>query len=188
MTNFRTFLQVGLLWLTCFLVPLAAAAQTDGDQTRLTEARDLAQTVASGELGEYYDAWQRTADRAERVLDARRASNGALEALRVELTEYRQQFLDAGNQNADRLKTLRAQIDALGPAPDDSGSEPENIAKLRQELQSQLATLSAPQVLADLGYSRAQGLITEIDKLIRERATRTPVSYTHLTLPTILRV
>ncbi|WP_413221285.1 DUF3772 domain-containing protein [Tritonibacter mobilis] len=173
MTNFRTFLQVGLLWLTCFLVPLAAAAQTDGDQTRLTEARDLAQTVASGELGEYYDAWQRTADRAERVLDARRASNGALEALRVELTEYRQQFLDAGNQNADRLKTLRAQIDALGPAPDDSGSEPENIAKLRQELQSQLATLSAPQVLADLGYSRAQGLITEIDKLIRERATRT---------------
>ncbi|MCK5502184.1 MAG: DUF3772 domain-containing protein, partial [Tritonibacter mobilis] len=173
MTNFRTFLQVGLLWLTCFLVPLAAAAQTNGDQTRLTEARDLAQTVASGELGEYYDAWQRTADRAERVLDARRASNGALEALRVELTEYRQQFLDAGNQNADRLKTLRAQIDALGPAPDDSGSEPENIAKLRQELQSQLATLSAPQVLADLGYSRAQGLITEIDKLIRERATRT---------------
>ena len=119
------------------------------------------------------ESWQRTAVRAERVLDAKRASNGALEALRVELTGYRQQFLDAGNQNGDRLKTLRAQIEALGPVPEEGKSEPDNIAKLREELQSQLATQTAPQVLADLGYSRAQGLITEIDKLIRERATRT---------------
>jgi len=173
MTYLRTLFQVGLLGLTCLLLPIVAVAQETGGQTRLHEARDLVQTAASGKLGEYYEAWQRTADRAERVLDAGRASNGALEALRLELTEYRQQFLEAGSQNADRLRTLRAQIEALGPPPEENGNEPENIAKLRQELQSQLANLSAPQVLADLGYSRAQGLITEIDKLIRERATRT---------------
>ncbi|WP_417838489.1 DUF3772 domain-containing protein [Tritonibacter scottomollicae] len=179
MTDLKKLIQVGLLSLTCLLLPLAAlsqtvsATQTAESSAGLTEARDLAQDAASGALGEYYESWQRTADRAERVLDAKRASNGALEALRVELTGYRQQFLDAGNQNGDRLKTLRAQIEALGPVPEEGKSEPENIAKLREELQSQLATLTAPQVLADLGYSRAQGLITEIDKLIRERATRT---------------
>ncbi|MFP3382812.1 DUF3772 domain-containing protein [Tritonibacter sp. SIMBA_163] len=179
MTDLKKLIQVGLLSLTCLLLPLAAlsqtvsATQTAESSAGLTEARDLAQDAASGALGEYYESWQRTADRAERVLDAKRASNGALEALRVELTGYRQQFLDAGNQNGDRLKTLRAQIEALGPVPEEGKSEPENIAKLREELQSQLATVTAPQVLADLGYSRAQGLITEIDKLIRERATRT---------------
>lgn len=179
MTDLKKLIQVGLLSLTCLLLPLAAlsqtvsATQTAESSAGLTEARDLAQDAASGALGEYYKSWQRTADRAERVLDAKRASNGALEALRVELTGYRQQFLDAGNQNGDRLKTLRAQIEALGPVPEEGKSEPENIAKLRDELQSQLATVTAPQVLADLGYSRAQGLITEIDKLIRERATRT---------------
>lgn len=179
MTDLKKLIQVGLLSLTCLLLPLAAlsqtvsATQTAESSAGLTEARDLAQDAASGALGEYYESWQRTADRAERVLDAKRASNGALEALRVELTGYRQQFLDAGNQNGDRLKTLRAQIEALGPVPEEGKSEPENIAKLREELQSQLATATAPQVLADLGYSRAQGLITEIDKLIRERATRT---------------
>ena len=111
MTYLRTLFQVGLLGLTCLLLPIVALAQETGGQTRLHEARDLVQTAASGKLGEYYEAWQRTADRAERVLDAGRASNGALEALRLELTEYRQQFLDAGSQNADRLRTLRAQIE-----------------------------------------------------------------------------
>jgi len=190
MADLKKFLQVGLVWLTCLLVPLTLAAQTtDGaapdaaaaetaptEQAEagagLTQARDLAQSGLSGALGEYYETWQRTAQRAERVLDAKRASNGALESLRLELTNYRQQFLDAGSQNADRIRTLKAQIEALGAPPEDGDSEPDNIAKLREELRSQLAELTAPQVLADLGYSRAQGLIAEIDKLIRDRATR----------------
>jgi len=190
MTRMKTLFQVGLLGLTCLLFPMAVSAQTTEStaapaaadapsdsaaphtEAGLSQARNLAQSNLSGPLGEYYKTWQRTANRAERVLDAKRASNGALESLRLELTEYRQQFLDAGSQNADRIKTLRAQIEALGPAPEEGSSEPDNIATLRDELQSQLANLTAPQVLADLGYSRAQGLISEIDKLIRDRATR----------------
>ncbi|NIZ15039.1 DUF3772 domain-containing protein [Phaeobacter sp. HF9A] len=177
MADLKRFFQVGLLWLTCLLVPLTLAAQEPAQTTTespgLSQARSYAQSDISGSLGETYDAWQRTADRAERVLDAKRASNGALESLRLELSNYRQQFLEAGSQNSDRIKTLRAQIEALGPAPENADSEPANITNLRKELQRQLAVLTAPQVLADLGYSRAQGLISEIDQLIRDRATRT---------------
>ncbi len=172
-TKIYTLLQVGLLGLTCLLFAGTVFAQDALEGVNLSKARNMAQAEVTGELADYYDAWQHTADRAERVLDAKRASNGALEALRVELTNYRQQFLEAGSQNSDRIKTLKAQIEALGAAPEDAASEPENITRLRTEMQRQLATLTAPQVLADLGYSRAQGLIAEIDKLIRERATRT---------------
>ncbi|OIQ30225.1 MAG: mechanosensitive ion channel protein MscS [Alphaproteobacteria bacterium MedPE-SWcel] len=173
MAGLKPLLRVGLVGLACLLLPLAALAQSEPEEAGLSQARDLAQTAASGALGEYYESWQRAADRAERVLDAKKASNGALESLRVELADYRQQFLEAGSQNSDRIKTLRAQLDALGPTPEDSATEPENITRLREEMQRQLAILTAPQMLADLGYSRAQGLISEIDKLIRERATRT---------------
>ncbi|KUP91367.1 DUF3772 domain-containing protein [Tritonibacter horizontis] len=175
MADLKRMLQVGLLWLACVLVPLQAQAQqARAGDAGLSVARELAQSIASGPIGDYYDEWQNTAERAEKVLDTRKASNGALETLRLDLTAYRQQFLTAGSQSADRIKTLRAQIDALGAVPEDETKEPEpeNITKLRIELKRQLAELTAPQVLADLGYSRAQGLIAEIDKLIRERATR----------------
>ncbi|WP_420002690.1 DUF3772 domain-containing protein [Arenibacterium sp. LLYu02] len=173
MADLKKLLQVGLLALTCFFVLQPAVAQDAMNGAELSKARNMAQSEVSGELATYFEAWQQTADRAERVLDAKRASNGALESLRVELTTYRQRFLDVGNQNGDRIKSLKAQIEALGPEPEDSKSEPENITNLRTEMKRQLATLTAPQVLATLGYSRAQGLIAEIDKLIRERATRT---------------
>ncbi len=173
MADLKKFFQVGLLWLTCLFLPISVSAQDALTGAELSKARNLAQAEASGTLATYYDSWQTVADRAERVLDAKRASNGALEALRQELTSYRQQFLEAGSENADRIKTLKAQLDALGPAPEDAASEPENITNLRTEMKRQLANLTAPQVLAELGYSRAQGLIGEIDKLIRDRATRT---------------
>ncbi|UWQ30313.1 DUF3772 domain-containing protein [Leisingera sp. M523] len=130
----------------------------------------LAQLTAESRA--YYQDWLKTANRAEEVIDARRASSAAMEALRKELTTYRQNFLAARTDNGDRIQTLEGQLGALGPAPGEGESEPEDIAQLRRSLEQQLKDLKVPRIVSEEAYSRANGLITEIDKIIRERRTR----------------
>ncbi|NSY38190.1 DUF3772 domain-containing protein [Leisingera sp. ANG59] len=130
----------------------------------------LAQLTAESRA--YYQNWLKTANRAEEVIDASRASSAALEALRKELTSYRQRFLEARTENGDRIKTLEGQISALGKAPEEGESEPEDIARLRASLEEQLRDLKVPRIVSEEAYSRANGLISEIDKIIRERRTR----------------
>ncbi|MBK1634435.1 DUF3772 domain-containing protein [Rhodovulum adriaticum] len=116
-----------------------------------------------------YAEWEVIATRAEDVLAAGRASSGALEQLRSQLTDWRASFLEAQGTNAARIKTIRDQISALGPPPEEGATEPEEIAARRVELQTQLAELQAPGVRAVEAHSRADGLIREIDNIIRER-------------------
>ncbi|MDE4096274.1 DUF3772 domain-containing protein [Phaeobacter gallaeciensis] len=116
--------------------------------------------------------WQKTATRAEQVIDANRASNAALEQLRSELARFRQTFLSSGTDNADRIRTLEGQLEALGPPPAEGETEAEDIAQLRASLRDQLNALRVPRVVSEEAYSRADGLIAEIDKIIRERRTK----------------
>jgi small-conductance mechanosensitive channel len=58
----------------------------------------------------------------------------------------------------------------LGDAPE-SGEEPEDIAILRANLADQLDALRVPRVVAEEAHSQANGLIGEIDKIIRIRQT-----------------
>ena len=118
---------------------------------------------------EYYQGWLSTADRAEKVIEANRASDASMEKLRSEIDGYRDDFNRARNANTDRIQTLESQIKALGAKPDDGSSEPEDIAKLRESLESQLNSLKVPRIVSEEAYSRANGLISEIDKILRER-------------------
>lgn len=138
--------------------PLAAPpAQA---QTATTEATDLAPD---------YVAWEAVAKRAEDAVQAARASTPALEDLRAELVGWRAKFLAAQSINQTRIKTLKDQIATLGPVPADGTSEPDEIASRRVALNDQLAKLQAPVLSAEEAYSRADGVIREIDTLIRER-------------------
>ena len=119
----------------------------------------------------FFKDWQATARRAETLIDAARASNAAFEALRQELVQYRQRFQQARSENDARIASLNAQIEALGASRD--GEEPLTITVLRGELQTQLDQLKVPRIVAELAHSRVQGLIAEIDRLVRDRATRT---------------
>ncbi len=121
----------------------------------------------------YFQQWLKTADRAEQVIDARRASSAALEQLRKELTDYRQTFLAQRDGNSDRIQTLQGQLDVLGEAPGEGDAEPEDIAALRDALSSELDQLRVPRMVSQVAYNRADGLIGEIDKIIRERRTET---------------
>lgn len=118
---------------------------------------------------EYYQGWVKTANRAEAVIEANRASDAALENLRSEISGYREDFNRARGANTDRITTLESQLKALGPKPEGDTTEPEDIAKLRTHLEDQLNSLRVPRIISEEAYSRANGLISEIDRIIRAR-------------------
>ncbi|PIL18807.1 hypothetical protein P775_19755 [Puniceibacterium antarcticum] len=114
--------------------------------------------------------WESTAVRAETALAGGQASDRALDSLRSEIAGYRQRFQSAQSDQNERISTLQAQLDTLGAAPAEGQSEAPDIAARRKELTDQLAQQRAPVVAAEEAYTRADGLIREIDNTIRSRA------------------
>jgi len=118
-----------------------------------------------------YEAWRAVATRAEDSIEAARASNDAFESLRSEIAVWRERFLRRQSANAPRIETLRGQLAALGDPPAAGETETEEIAARRGELNDQLARAQAPVARAVEAFSRAEGLVREIDGIIRERQT-----------------
>ena len=118
-----------------------------------------------------YARWEALAVRAEAALEGGEASDEALEALRAEIAAQREAFLAAQDEGAARIATIEAQIDALGPLPEE-GDEPPEIAARRAELGDQLARATLPRRTAEEAFSRASGLIAEIDRALRDRQAR----------------
>lgn len=115
------------------------------------------------------DAWRDFASEAETQIDSRFVSDEALTALRAQLVAFRSQFLAAQDVNATRIATVREQISALGPPPEEGATEAEEVAARRAELNEQLTQLQAPGIAAQEAFRRADGLIRQIDTIQRER-------------------
>lgn len=145
---------ISVFWagILCLCLAVSGQAQTTGTDPNYTD-------------------WSRLAERAEAVLDAARASTPALEDLREQLASARTEFSEAEGQNADRITTIRNQIEGLGPEPAEGQTEPAELAERRVQLADQLAEAQAPGLRAQEAFRRADGLIREIDTLIRERQT-----------------
>lgn len=120
---------------------------------------------------ESYAAWDELAQRAEEVADRGLASSAALEVLRQDLAGWRSRFKEAEGLNSNRIASLKEQIEALGPAPEEGESEAAEVATRRAELEAQLEEAEAPVLQATSAFERANGLISEIDALISERQT-----------------
>ena len=116
-----------------------------------------------------YAGWERMAVRAEDATQSRSATNAELDRMRSQLVTWREGLLGAQNANAARIATLRQQIDALGPAPAEGVTEVDEIASRRRALSDQLVRLQAPGIAAEEAYRRADGLIGEIDRVLRVR-------------------
>lgn len=116
-----------------------------------------------------YDAWERSAERAESLLGNADVDDRVLENLRTQLVGWRADFLAGQNANSTRIANLRDQVAALGPPPADGAPEAEDIALRRQQLSDQLVRLQAPGLKAEEAYRRADGLIGEVDRVLRER-------------------
>jgi small-conductance mechanosensitive channel len=118
------------------------------------------------------DTWAATATRAEGVLEAKLASTPALENLRADLAAQRAEALAVEEEAAQKVDALQAQLDALGPAPEDGVEEAPELASRRAELERQILTARVPLAVAQEAYQRLDGLIAQINVLIRERFSR----------------
>lgn len=125
-------------------------------------------SFAQGVAPETFENWNKDATRAEAVLENAKASDAALEALRSQIVDWRQTFLDAQSQDIARVSILEDQLNALAPPPE-TGEDP--LADRRAALSAQLNAARAPLLRAEEAYSRASGLIREIDQIISARRT-----------------
>ncbi len=116
-----------------------------------------------------YAAWNTLALRTETIVAGGKATPGLLGNLRKQIVDWRAAFLAAQGANAARIATLRGQIEALGAPPGEGVAEDPSIAARRADLTDQLARLQAPVIEAEEAYSRANGLVAEIDRQLRER-------------------
>ena len=116
-----------------------------------------------------YDQWEQVAGQVEALTDNRDAAAADLSRAREQIADWRLRFQEAQNVNSGRIATLNDQIAALGPAPAEGETEPEEVAKRRAELTQQLATLQAPRISAVEAFSRADSIIGTIDRITRER-------------------
>ncbi|MFY0680198.1 MAG: mechanosensitive ion channel family protein [Thalassovita sp.] len=145
-------LALGLAFL--HVAPIASAQDTIDIQAD-TSALDYAE-------------WDRFAKRAETVLETGKASSEALETLRGQVVKWREGFLAAQSINKQRIATLQGQLDVLGPVPEE-GVETVDIQTRRSNLNTEMTRLQAPVVAAEEAYSRSNGIIGEIDTIIRSR-------------------
>ncbi len=126
---------------------------------------------ALAEAGLDWPRWERTAARSEALSERGTGSDFAMQRLREDLVLWRDRFQQARGVNAARIATVEAQLAALGAPPED-GVEDEFVTERRAALTAQSLRLRAPVRLADEAYAHADGLIREIDRLIRERRSR----------------
>lgn len=124
---------------------------------------------ASGAEALDFGAWEAEAERIENLIGAGTASTAFFGNVRETLVGWRARFLSAQTANEARLATIRGQIDALGPAPAEGETEAGEIATRRTQLNAQLADAQLPRVNAAAALTRANGLINEIDLILRER-------------------
>jgi small-conductance mechanosensitive channel len=118
-----------------------------------------------------YEEWTRFAANAEERIEALGTPSDELDRLRGELAGWRERFLAAQDANRSRIETLRTQIAALGPVPAEGETEPPEISARRVELTEQLSRLQAPGIAAEEAFRRSDGLIREIDRILRSRDT-----------------
>ena len=116
-----------------------------------------------------YSVWASTADTIEAELERRDLSDQRLEEMRAQVADWRAALLTAQSANSARIGTVKEQIAALGPVPAEGETEAEEISSRRKELADRLVKLQSPGLAADEAYRRADGLIREIDRVLRER-------------------
>lgn len=146
-------LLAALVWAAAPGAPLAPVA---------ARAQEAPETPDYGE-------WEASATRAEERIGDPGTTNLGLEQIRALLVDWRDGFLEAQTANLSRIETLRGQIEALGPVPAEGESETPEIAERRRNLQDELARLQAPGIAAEEAYRRADGLVREIDRILRDR-------------------
>jgi potassium efflux system protein len=159
----RARLAAGVLALVAaLLVAQGSPAQTQG-------AGQTAGQAPAAQTAPDYAAWDIQGDRAEAAVSNPETSSELLDAIRSEVVARRQEFMAEQNVNSTRIATLREQLSALGEPPAEGQTEAPEIAARRTTLKDQLDQLQVPGLTASEAYRRADGIIREIDRVLRDR-------------------
>ncbi|MFK7881211.1 DUF3772 domain-containing protein [Roseobacter sp.] len=129
------------------------------------------QAQTAPEDGPDYTAWEQLADLTETAIEKRVSTNDQFETLRQGVSNFRTRFSNVQSASQARISALKKQIEALGPKPE-NGDELLEIASRRSDLETQLLEVQAPVQVALAAFQRAEGLISEIDGIIRERQAK----------------
>ncbi|TBN39522.1 mechanosensitive ion channel family protein [Paracoccus subflavus] len=129
----------------------------------------MSSALAQQAGGPDYDAWDRMAAQSERLIANDDTTAAQLNQIRGNLVDWRRRFEEGRNVNADQIAAVQSQLDALGPAPEEGATEPDDIAARRSDLQEELSELQAPRATATAAFERADALIRSIDQELTER-------------------
>lgn len=127
------------------------------------QAQSQPPAVAAGDqqpsFAERVDAWDKTADAIESLLEKPNPSQESLSLLRQEAELQRVEAAAAAQTATGAVAPLEAQLQALGPKPED-GAPPEarEIAERRAALEKQVAQAKARVGEAQLASTRAASL------------------------------
>lgn len=143
---------------------------------RICWALVLATFMVTGALAQTeqikdFARWSTLAEEAEQAVETEDIADTRLEELRVEIVAFRSQFNAARDLNATRIATLREQLVALGPLPEGEGAVPESadVAATRAGLNAQLSELLVPVQRAEAEFVRADAIVSQIDRALRNQ-------------------
>lgn len=163
MRRFSAFAIGAILYAAAMVCALPAAAQEAA-----VEPEQVSETSYFADIEE----WRDLTRRIEAALLAKRASSDTLEELRAQVVSWQSDFSQRATESTARIATLTAQMAALGDAPAEGAPEEDSVvAQRRAALSDQLSVLTVPAQLAREAEAQADGLISEIDQIIRQRRT-----------------
>ncbi|MBR9841890.1 MAG: mechanosensitive ion channel family protein [Rhodobacteraceae bacterium] len=116
-----------------------------------------------------FEQWDRVSLRAAEAIEAGRASEVAMDALRQQLVEWRSDFREAQSRYSVAINTTKAKIDTLGPVPE--GGDSAEVAAERARLEKALAEAREPVLRAQLAETEATELIDGVDSVVQGRRT-----------------
>ena len=131
----------------------------------------ISQSQVSGSELPNYKNWEQTADKIEQVIVTEEVSSKDLDALRKTLSEWRTLFSIGKELNAQRIIRINKQLTALGPVGEGTQDGAAEISERRRVLKQQLNLSLIPVIRATEAFVRSNGLIVELDEILRSRQT-----------------
>ncbi|HVL20202.1 MAG TPA: DUF3772 domain-containing protein [Amaricoccus sp.] len=113
--------------------------------------------------------WDATATRIEERVNDASTPTAFLDVMRAELVQIRDEASAVQKQQEPVISDLDGRLKALGPPPAEGATEAPEIAQRRQALNQQLADAHAPVLEAQEVLERVNGLIDQIDRIVRSR-------------------
>ena len=137
----------------------------------MSDSRAFAQSIDEETGLPDYNRWDVIAIEIENDISAGELSSSRLDVSRDKLSKWRALFSKVKNSNAKKIQRINDQISALDLQKLGDQSNSAEVLKRKDALEQALTAAMLPVVLANEAFLRSNGLIAELDDIIRSRQT-----------------